>query len=141
VSGRPRKELIAVSRVQLAEALHKHAWFRESRPRGQRAVLMDCDLDGISLAGLDLSQTDLTGSSCRGASLVGCQFDMATAFCCDFTQANLENASFKRADLRGSRFAGALKFVLARGIGQAFTATNVPEAAVTELLRDAGCTA
>jgi shikimate kinase/3-dehydroquinate synthase len=36
---------------------------------------------------------------------------------------------------------GALKFVLARGIGQAFTATDVPEAAVTELLRDAGCTA
>jgi shikimate kinase/3-dehydroquinate synthase len=36
---------------------------------------------------------------------------------------------------------GALKFVLARGIGQAFTATDVPEEAVTELLRDAGCTA
>jgi uncharacterized protein YjbI with pentapeptide repeats len=108
VSGRPRKELIAVSRVQLAEALHKHAWFRESRPRGQRAVLIDCDLAGISLAGLDLSQADLTGSSFRGASLVGCHFDMATAFCCDFSQANLENSSFKRADLRGSRFAGAV---------------------------------
>ncbi len=36
---------------------------------------------------------------------------------------------------------GALKFVLSRGIGQAFTATDVPEAAVTELLRDAGCAA
>jgi shikimate kinase/3-dehydroquinate synthase len=36
---------------------------------------------------------------------------------------------------------GALKFVLVRGIGQAFTATDVPEAAVTELLRDAGCSA
>jgi shikimate kinase/3-dehydroquinate synthase len=36
---------------------------------------------------------------------------------------------------------GALRFVLARGIGQAFTATDVPEDAVTELLRDAGCTA
>ena len=35
---------------------------------------------------------------------------------------------------------GALKFVLTRGIGQAFTATDVPEAAVTDLLRDAGCT-
>jgi shikimate kinase / 3-dehydroquinate synthase len=35
----------------------------------------------------------------------------------------------------------ALKFVLARGIGQAFTATDVPEAAVVELLRDAGCAA
>ncbi len=34
---------------------------------------------------------------------------------------------------------GALKFVLVRGIGQAFTATDVPEAAVVELLRDAGC--
>ncbi len=108
MSGRARKELIAVSRVQLAEALHKHAWFRESRPRGQRAVLIDCDLSGISLAGLDLSQADLTGSSFRGASLAGCLFDMATAFCCDFTQANLENTSFKRADLRGSRFAGAV---------------------------------
>jgi len=108
VSDRPRKELIAVSRVQLAEALHKHAWFRESRPRGRRAVLIDCDLDGISLAGLDLSQADLTGSSFRGASLAGCLFDMTTAFCCDFTQANLENTSFKRADLRGSRFAGAV---------------------------------
>jgi shikimate kinase / 3-dehydroquinate synthase len=36
---------------------------------------------------------------------------------------------------------GALKFVLTRGIGQAFTATDVPEAVVTELLRDAGCAA
>lgn len=34
---------------------------------------------------------------------------------------------------------GALKFVLVRGIGQAFTATDVPMEAVTELLRDEGC--
>jgi shikimate kinase/3-dehydroquinate synthase len=36
---------------------------------------------------------------------------------------------------------GALKFVLARGIGEAFTATDVAPAAVSDLLRDAGCTA
>jgi shikimate kinase/3-dehydroquinate synthase len=36
---------------------------------------------------------------------------------------------------------GALHFVLARGIGQAFTAADVPIAAVTELLRDEGCVA
>jgi shikimate kinase / 3-dehydroquinate synthase len=36
---------------------------------------------------------------------------------------------------------GALKFILARGIGQAFTAGDVPMEAVTELLRDEGCTA
>ncbi|MBS0560362.1 MAG: 3-dehydroquinate synthase [Proteobacteria bacterium] len=36
---------------------------------------------------------------------------------------------------------GALKFVMARGIGQAFTATDVPPAAVVDLLRDAGCAA
>ena len=34
---------------------------------------------------------------------------------------------------------GALNFVLARGIGQAFTATDVPVEAVAELLRDEGC--
>jgi shikimate kinase/3-dehydroquinate synthase len=34
---------------------------------------------------------------------------------------------------------GALKFVLARGIGQAFTAGDVPVAAVTELLLEEGC--
>ena len=34
---------------------------------------------------------------------------------------------------------GALNFVLARGIGQAFTAADVPVEAVTELLRDEGC--
>jgi shikimate kinase / 3-dehydroquinate synthase len=34
---------------------------------------------------------------------------------------------------------GALQFVLARGIGQAFTAGDVPAEAVTELLRDEGC--
>jgi shikimate kinase/3-dehydroquinate synthase len=34
---------------------------------------------------------------------------------------------------------GALKFVLARGIGQAFTAGDVPVETVTELLRDDGC--
>jgi shikimate kinase / 3-dehydroquinate synthase len=36
---------------------------------------------------------------------------------------------------------GALKFVLARGIGQAFTAGDVPMEAVTDLLRDEGCAA
>jgi shikimate kinase/3-dehydroquinate synthase len=34
---------------------------------------------------------------------------------------------------------GVLTFVLARGIGQAFTARDVPADAVTELLRDEGC--
>jgi shikimate kinase/3-dehydroquinate synthase len=34
---------------------------------------------------------------------------------------------------------GKLAFVLARGIGQAFTQTDVPPEAVTGLLRDAGC--
>jgi shikimate kinase / 3-dehydroquinate synthase len=36
---------------------------------------------------------------------------------------------------------GALKFVLVRGIGQAFTAGDVPMDAVVELLRDEGCEA
>jgi shikimate kinase/3-dehydroquinate synthase len=36
---------------------------------------------------------------------------------------------------------GALQFVLARGVGQAFTARDVPVEAVTDLLRDEGCTA
>ena len=35
---------------------------------------------------------------------------------------------------------GALTFVLARGIGQAFTARDVPEDGVVALLRDEGCT-
>jgi shikimate kinase/3-dehydroquinate synthase len=35
---------------------------------------------------------------------------------------------------------GALQFVLARGVGQAFTARDVPVEAVTELLHDEGCT-
>jgi shikimate kinase/3-dehydroquinate synthase len=36
---------------------------------------------------------------------------------------------------------GALHFVLARGIGQAFTSADVPAEAVIELLRDEGCAA
>jgi shikimate kinase/3-dehydroquinate synthase len=36
---------------------------------------------------------------------------------------------------------GALTFVLARGIGQAFTARDVETEAVAELLRDEGCEA
>jgi len=36
---------------------------------------------------------------------------------------------------------GALHFVLARGIGQAFTSADVPSDAVTDLLREAGCEA
>jgi 3-dehydroquinate synthase len=36
---------------------------------------------------------------------------------------------------------GALKFVLVKGIGQAFTASDVPLEAVTDLLRDEGCEA
>jgi shikimate kinase/3-dehydroquinate synthase len=34
---------------------------------------------------------------------------------------------------------GALHFVLARGIGQAFTSSDVPQEAVLDLLRDEGC--
>ena len=33
----------------------------------------------------------------------------------------------------------ALHFVLARGIGQAFTSADVPPEAVMDLLRDEGC--
>ena len=36
---------------------------------------------------------------------------------------------------------GALNFVLTRGIGQAFTSSDVPVEAVTELLREEGCRA
>jgi shikimate kinase/3-dehydroquinate synthase len=36
---------------------------------------------------------------------------------------------------------GALHFVLARGIGQAFTSSDVPAEAVVDLLRDEGCAA
>jgi shikimate kinase/3-dehydroquinate synthase len=36
---------------------------------------------------------------------------------------------------------GALHFVLARGIGQAFTSADVPPEAVTDLLREEGCAA
>jgi shikimate kinase / 3-dehydroquinate synthase len=36
---------------------------------------------------------------------------------------------------------GALNFVLARGIGQAFTAADIPPTVVTELLREEGCAA
>jgi shikimate kinase / 3-dehydroquinate synthase len=36
---------------------------------------------------------------------------------------------------------GALNFVLVRGIGQAFTSSDVPADAVTDLLRDEGCAA
>jgi shikimate kinase/3-dehydroquinate synthase len=34
---------------------------------------------------------------------------------------------------------GRLAFVLARGVGEAFTSRDVPEAAVASVLRDAGC--
>jgi shikimate kinase/3-dehydroquinate synthase len=34
---------------------------------------------------------------------------------------------------------GALKFVLVRGIGQAFTSSDVDEQVVVELLREEGC--
>ena len=36
---------------------------------------------------------------------------------------------------------GKMRFVLARGIGQAFTAPDVAEDAVASLLRDEGCEA
>ncbi len=36
---------------------------------------------------------------------------------------------------------GCLAFVLVRGIGKAFTATDVPPEAVDEVLRQAGCAA
>jgi 3-dehydroquinate synthase len=56
------------------------------------------------------------------------------------------NRRFAAADLLGNMRRdkkvrdGALTFVLARGIGQAFTARDVPEQAVLDLLHDEGCT-
>ncbi len=108
MSDRPRKELIKLSRAQLAEVLGRHTWFRESRPGGQRAVLVDCDLADAALTGQDLSHSILTGSSFFGNNQSGCNFDATTAICCDFRHANLENASMVRADLRGAKFAGAV---------------------------------
>jgi shikimate kinase/3-dehydroquinate synthase len=57
------------------------------------------------------------------------------------------NRRFSAADLIGHMRKdkkvrdGALKFVLVRGIGQAFTTGDVSTEAVTDLLRDAGCAA
>jgi uncharacterized protein YjbI with pentapeptide repeats len=92
----------------LAEALRCHASYRESRKGGRRAVLIDYDFAGLSLARQDLSHADLTGSSFFGSDLSGCCFDFATAFGCDFREANLTEASLVRTDLRGCHFAGGV---------------------------------
>jgi uncharacterized protein YjbI with pentapeptide repeats len=94
-------------KLNWSEILKLHKSYLESRPGGQRAVLIDRDLSGLTLTDQDFSHADVSGSSFYGSRLRGCRFNSATAFGCDFRHADLENASMLRTDLRGCTFEGA----------------------------------
>lgn len=65
------------------------------------------DLQGMSLAGLDLSYADLTDANLRGADLYGANLSHAHLTDADLTGANLFVASLDDAGLTGAILSGA----------------------------------
>ncbi len=68
--------------------------FNESKVRGERTDLRNCDFRGIDLRGMDADGLDLSGGYFRQADLRGI----------DFTNTNLEGASIHATKISGTYF-------------------------------------
>jgi hypothetical protein len=97
--------------------------WRDQRTRGRKRLpylkLHRFGLQGLSLAGADLSgirltgtifeRCDLQGARLRGANLNGAEFRDCTVTGVDFEQAKLVGANFSGHDLTGINFYGSLR--------------------------------
>lgn len=96
----------ALSQATLHKIMGDHERFL-LRQRGARARLRQAKLDGLRLAGRDLTEADLSCASLVGADLRGANLTRASLNCADLRGADLRGARLDQADLRGATFKGA----------------------------------
>jgi uncharacterized protein YjbI with pentapeptide repeats len=84
-----------------------------SKKGGARARFVSVTLDGLRLAGHELSDADFAGASLIGANLARAKLERASFYCADMRKADLRHANLRYADMRGVSFRGAnLSFAL-----------------------------
>jgi len=87
----------------VGDILREHQrWLTSAKKAGKRADFSGAQLDGIDLAGIDLSAAVFRGASLKSAKLDGARLVHA-----DFSDASLENASLSGANLLLTDFTGA----------------------------------
>lgn len=96
----------ALSQAALHKIMGDHQRYL-SRQRGARARLRQAKLDGLHMAGRDLTDADLSCASLVGADLRGANLTRASLNCADLRGADLRGAKLDQADLRGANFRGA----------------------------------
>jgi len=96
----------AISQADLGRIMSDHERYL-ARKKGSRARLRAAKLDGLMMAGRDLSEADLTGASLVGANLSGADLTRASLYCADLRDCDLSYARLEHADLRGASFNGA----------------------------------
>src|SRR5690606_11584016 len=96
-----------MTQAQLDAMVDLHARYLEGRLGGRRATLKNVDISGLSFAGKDMRQSDLTGCRMRDMDLSRANFSEARVYACDLSDANLSRANFSRSDLRGTRIQSA----------------------------------
>ena len=84
-----------------------HGRFLTRMPNSWRIHLKDCDLSGLDLRGLNLSEGHFVNCDFSGADLEDAHFVGSDLFSACFDKANLTRTNFSRSDMRGARFDGA----------------------------------
>ncbi len=106
LSELPSPEEIAVNQAALTRIIADHEAYLARRP-GARAKLSAAKLDGLTMAGRDLSEADLSGASLVGADLRGANLTHASLYCANLRGCDLRSAHLEHADLRGATFKDA----------------------------------
>lgn len=97
----------AINQAVLTRIIGDHEHYR-ARRHGTRAKLSAARLDGLMMAGRDLSEADLSGASLVGSNLRGADLSHASLYCADLSGCDLTNARLEHADLRGASFKNAI---------------------------------
>lgn len=101
-----KPDAAAISEAEIQRIVSDHHRFL-TRQQGARAMLQSSKLDGLKLAGRDLSEADLTGASLVGTDLRGANLSRVSLYCADLRGCDLRYARLDHADLRGANFKGA----------------------------------
>lgn len=82
--------------------------FNQARPHHKDELFdfSEVDLRGAELTGINLSNTDLTGTDFGEAEILQADFSNSDLTSTDFTQAVIKNSDFIKASLTGTKFNG-----------------------------------
>jgi uncharacterized protein YjbI with pentapeptide repeats len=91
-----------VTPAELDKALRAHERFLARAPDGKRASLASRNLAGLDLSNRNLTEIDFSGAVFYGANLKFANLERANLFCADMRNVDARYANFTGADLRGS---------------------------------------